>query len=236
MARSLPRYYLLKERILELIDGADVGSPIPPERVLAEQWSTSRTTVRQALTELVAEGRLERTQGRGTFVAPPKLTQVRQLTSFSEDGRLTGSEVGSELIAVERVQPHRVVAARLGTRPGQQVWCVERVRLVGGAPLAHETAYLRGRLPGLDRHLETAGSLYAMLRDVYGIVVNEVEDSVETMPADPEEARLLRVPTGSPLLLVHRLALDESGRPVEWTRSTFRGDRFRFVAKGRRSH
>jgi GntR family transcriptional regulator len=54
---------------------------------------------------------------------------------------------------------------------------------------------------------------------------------VETKLAGPEEVRLLDVEMGAPMLLVHRLGLDPDGRPVEWTESVFRGDRFRFVAR-----
>ncbi|MEP6562785.1 MAG: UTRA domain-containing protein, partial [Nakamurella sp.] len=64
-----------------------------------------------------------------------------------------------------------------------------------------------------------------------GIALASVEDVVETALADPMEASLLGVDTGLPILLVHRTGRDAQGRPVEWTRSVFRGDRFRFVAR-----
>ena len=66
------------------------GSAVPPERELAVEFTTSRTTVRQALTELVVEGRLERIQGRGTFVAKPKVAQILQLTSYTQDMQAQG--------------------------------------------------------------------------------------------------------------------------------------------------
>ena len=81
----VPKYYQVKSEILALIADLEPGSAMPTERDLAERFETSRTTVRQAIAELVVDGRVERTQGRGTFVAQPKLMQVRQLTSFSLD-------------------------------------------------------------------------------------------------------------------------------------------------------
>jgi GntR family transcriptional regulator len=110
---------------------------------------------------------------------------------------------------------------------------VERIRLVNGEPLAHETAFLAGGLPDLAGNVEVRGSLYSALREDYGILISEVEDTVETKLAGPEEVRLLDVEMGAPMLLVHRLGLDPDGRPVEWTESVFRGDRFRFVARMR---
>ena len=230
-AAALPKYYVLKEQILALIEDAAPGTLIPTERALAEQYSTSRTTVRQAIGELVAEGRLDRTQGRGTFVAPPKVTHVRQLTSFSDDAASQGLTASAKILDMSTVAADPVTARRLGVDPGTDVHRVERIRLVNGEPLAHETAFLAGALPDLAHNVETRGSLYSALSEDYGIRIIEVEDTVETKLAGPEEVRLLDVEMGAPMLLVHRLGLDPDGRPVEWTESVFRGDRFRFVAR-----
>ena len=97
---KVPKYYQVKSGILDLIVGLPPGTAIPTERELAAQFETSRTTVRQAIAELVVDGRLERAQGRGTFVAHPKLMQVRQLTSFSQDLSSEGWVPGSIVIDV----------------------------------------------------------------------------------------------------------------------------------------
>lgn len=230
-AAALPKYYVLKEQILTLIEDAVPGTLIPTERALAEQYGTSRTTVRQAIGELVAEGRLDRTQGRGTFVAPPKVTHVRQLTSFTDDAASQGLTASARILDISEVPADTVTAKRLAVEPGAGVHRVERIRLVNGEPLAHETAFLAGDLPDLAGNVEVRGSLYSALREDYGIRISEVEDTVETKLAGPEEVRLLEVEMGAPMLLVHRLGLDPDGRPVEWTESVFRGDRFRFVAR-----
>jgi GntR family transcriptional regulator len=230
-AAALPKYYVLKEQILALIEDAAPGTLIPTERALAEQYATSRTTVRQAIGELVAEGRLDRTQGRGTFVAPPKVTHVRQLTSFSDDAASQGLTASASILDISVVPADPVTARRLAVDPGTDVQRVERIRLVNGEPLAHETAFLAGALPDLAHNVETRGSLYSALREDYGIRISEVEDTVETKLAGPDEVRLLGVEMGAPMLLVHRLGFNPEGEPVEWTRSVFRGDRFRFVAR-----
>jgi len=84
-APRVPKYYRLKELLVELITSLPPGSPLPPERTLAERYGTSRTTVRQALAELVIEGRLQRIQGKGTFVAKPKVPHQLQLVGYTED-------------------------------------------------------------------------------------------------------------------------------------------------------
>ncbi|MGJ3189954.1 GntR family transcriptional regulator [Paenarthrobacter nitroguajacolicus] len=230
-APATPKYYLLKTEVLGLIAGLQPGTLIPTERALAEKYSTSRTTVRQAISELVAEGRLGRIQGHGTFVAPPKVTHVRQLTSFSDDARTQGLRPDSRLIALDVVKSDADVAGHLGLNQGDPVTRLERIRLIEGEPLAHETAWLPGKLPRFKSNLAKAGSLYAVLADAYAINIADVEDTVETALAGPADVRLLGIEMGAPLLVVHRLARDAAGAPVEWTRSAFRGDRFRFVSR-----
>ena len=232
-ATKLPKHYVVKDQISDLIDGASPGTAIPTERELAARLGTSRTTVRQALAALTADGRLERTQGRGTFVAEPRLVQVRQLTSYSDDLREQGRAPATTLLSVTRVAADPVVATRLGCSEGEPVHRVERVRGVGDEPLAHEIAHLSGALPRLKQELLRRGSLYQTLREAYGIRLGRVEDEVRTVLADPDDARLLGTDVGLPLLLIHRTSWDLDGRPVEYTRSTFRGDRFSFIAHSR---
>ncbi len=189
--------------------------------------------MRQAIAELVVDGRLERTQGSGTFVAQPKLMQVRPLTSFSQDLSEEGWRPGSTVLAVDVVEAEADLARHLRLRPGTPVHRVARLRTQAEEPIALETAHLPGPLPHLAEELDARGSLYRTLAEAYGIDLDAVEDIVETTQADPVTANLLGVEVGLPLLLVQRTAWDASGRPVEWTRSVFRGDRFRFVARQR---
>jgi GntR family transcriptional regulator len=226
-----PRYYRLKRHLTELTRTLEPGSAVPTERDLAVQFDTSRTTVRQALHELVVEGRLERVQGRGTFVAKPKVAQNLELTSYTEDLRAQGLDPTSRLITMEYVRAAGDVPARLAVTPGARVVHLVRLRLVGGEPMAIERSYLEAaRFPGLRRHLTRLGSLYAALDDGYGVRLGGAEETIETALASPEEAALLGVDTGLALLLLSRHGFDLDGRPVEWGRSVYRGDRYRFVA------
>lgn len=229
--RNVPKYYLLKEQIRAFVRDAAPGTLIPTERALADEYSTSRTTVRQAIGELVAEGVLGRAQGRGTFVAPPRFTYVRQLTSFSDDATAQGLVSSSTVLDVSRTTADEDTAARLRVPAGAELARVERIRHINGEPLAHEVALLAGPLPDLAEHLDRTGSLYTALRDDYGIDIVAAEDTVETQLAGPEDVRLLGIEMGAPLLLIHRLGLTADDSPVEWTRSVFRGDRFRFLAR-----
>ena len=126
--RPLPKYYAVKQRLLELTGTMSPGSPVPPERELARQYRTSRTTVRQALSELVIEGRLLRVQGRGTFVAKPKVAQVLELASYTEGMRAHGLHPRTSYLEIGFVTADAHLADLLGIRVGGRAVRVHRLR------------------------------------------------------------------------------------------------------------
>ena len=234
-APRLPKYYQVKRQLLKLTAALDAGSPVPPERELARSYGTSRTTVRQALAELVIEGRLLRMQGKGTFVAKPKVAQLLELASYTEGMRAHGLHPQTRILDIGYVSTDEQLAALLGIRPGGRALRIHRLRLADGEPMSIDTSHLPARrFPGLRRMLDRDTSLYETLRAGYGIQLAEAEETIETVLADPHEAQLLEVDAGLPLLLLSRHAFDVTGEPVEWAQSWYRGDRYKFVTRLRR--
>ncbi|UGY93555.1 GntR family transcriptional regulator [Streptomyces gobiensis] len=228
----VPKYYRLKRHLLEMTETMPPGTPVPPERTLAAEFDTSRTTVRQALQELVVEGRLERIQGKGTFVAKPKVSQALQLTSYTEDMRAQGLEPTSQLLDIGYITADDRLAGLLDIPTGARVLRIERLRLASGEPMAIETTHLsQKRFPALRRSLVKYTSLYTALYEVYGVRLAEAEETIETSLASPREAGLLGTDVGLPMLMLSRHSFDREGRPVEWVRSVYRGDRYKFVAR-----
>ncbi|MGX9294766.1 GntR family transcriptional regulator [Tsukamurella paurometabola] len=226
-----PRYFRAKLELQRRIGDLGHGDTLPAERRLAEDLGVSRTTLRKALAELSAEGVLRREHGSGTYVAPPKVVRVRQLTSLSEDFGVDGQAVRSDLLSCDHITADAETQTALELPRGARVYRVTRLRIVDDEPLAIEEAHLRGPLRGLAARLEEQSSLYRVLREQYGRCISAVEDTVETALASPSEAELLGVTAGHPLLMVHRLGRDADGLALEWTRSIYRGDRFKFVAR-----
>jgi GntR family transcriptional regulator len=227
-----PKYYKLKRHLLELTHELPPGTLVPTERALAQDFDTSRTTVRQALQELVAEGRLERVQGRGTFVANPKVAQRLQLTSYTEDMRAQGLNPTSRLIDVQSVAADKALAGRLAIRVGAKVHRIQRLRMANGDPMALETTHLPvSRFPGLVKQLGNYSSLYALLREEYDVHLSEAEETIETALATPEETALLGTDVGLPMLQLSRHSFIDTGEPVEWVRALYRGDRYKFVTR-----
>ncbi|MDT4892310.1 MAG: GntR family transcriptional regulator, nutrient-sensing system regulator, partial [Pseudonocardiales bacterium] len=227
-----PKYYLVKRHLLGLAETMLPGSALPTERELAASLGTSRTTVRQATTELITEGRLQRRQGSGTFVTEPKLAWPLQMSSFTEQAASSGLVVETTLVSALRIPATADVAAALKIKEGARVHCLERVRSVNGSPMALERSHLvAARFPGLAKSIRRRGSLYEVLREDWNIKLVEAIETIETGPATPRESELLSTDTGTPMLILTRHTFDDTGEPVEWVRSWYRGDRYTFVAK-----
>ena len=224
-----PKYYELRQWLRAQVDGMPPGTPVAPERALSQQFNVSRTTVRQALHDLAVEGRIVRRQGRGTFVAPPKVTQPMQLSSYTQAMSSQGRRPGSQIVDTAVIDAEPEVAEQLGLAPGSPVVRVERLRYADDEPMAVETVYLdHARFADVGAELTADASLYALLESRYGVVPARADETIETVLAPPAAARLLGTDAATPMLLLTRSTRDGSGRPVEYVRSLYRGDRFRF--------
>jgi len=222
----VPKHVQLR-RILETLVTKELrpDAPIPSERELMARYNVSRMTVREAIGKLVGEGRLYRVRGKGTFVAPPRVDSMLELTSFTEDMRRRGLEPSTVVLrSVEAVPPEPVRQA-LGLTATQSAYRIERLRIADGVPMALESGWYDAEsAPGLlDRDL--SGSLYSILARSYGIVIDAATQVMRSEIADAQTARVLGVAVGAPLLVLERTSTAD-GRPVEHVRSAYRGDRY----------
>jgi GntR family transcriptional regulator len=229
---SEPKYYAVKRHLLEFIGSLEPGAAVPTERELALRMQTSRTTVRQALGELVVEGRLVRRQGSGTYVAEPKITWPLYLASFTEQVMASGFTPSAEVLGTQRIAATAELAKRLHLAPRAPIYKLDRVRLADSWPIAVETSWLpAARFPGLTRLIRTHGSLHEILASHYGVTLQTGEESIETAPATPREAGPLQVDVGTPMLVVSRQNFDSGRAPVEFGRTWFRSDRVTLVTR-----
>lgn len=209
--------------------GWRVGDPLPAEPALCREFGVSSITMRRALATLVAEGRLVRLQGRGTFVSgdhsivqgPP------QLTSFTQDMTLRGWESSARVVEVATEPGEPDTCIRLGLVEAAQVTRVKRLRLADGKPVAIQVAHLPALLfPGIDSHDFARESLYTVMRDDYGAQPATAVESYRASTVNGDEAGLLQVAPGSAAFRAERLTQDSSGRKIELVESVIRGDRY----------
>jgi len=230
----VPLYYQLKEIFRSWIsDGKfDSDGRFPSESELQERFGVSRMTVRRALSELVHEGFLVREQGRGSFVVQPRVQdQLRRLASFTEDMRLRGLSTESRILDF-RVVHDAEVARKMEILEDEELVQLRRLRLVEGEPIAIQNAFIRHRFcPGIVERGLIEGSLYKTLEEVYGHRLGRALQTVEAKPADEYEAKLLGLGIGQPVLVLERLTYLVDGQPIEYVRSAYRGDRYRFMVE-----
>lgn len=230
----MPLYFQIKSRLLEAIESGALksGDRVPSERELTTQFAVSRMTARQALTELETQGYLYRVQGKGTFVSTPKLEQpLVQLTSFTEDMRRRGLEPGARVLSASEVEAGRKAARALGIAENARVIRFERLRLAGGFPMALEISHVASeRFPGLAGSDLNNRSLYQIFEQ-YGIRLSRATQSLEAVAANAYEAEILHVREGAPLLMLERVSRDDQDQPVEYVKSLYRGDRYRFTTE-----
>jgi GntR family transcriptional regulator, N-acetylglucosamine utilization regulator len=187
---------------------------LPSERALAQQLGVSRPTVRRALDQLAAEGRLQRVQGSGTFARQPPVP---------------AREPSARVLAAREALAGASRSWRLGVSPREPVWHVERLRLADEVPICVESiAIVKALAPALlDHPLE--GSLSEVLAEHFGVELVRAEQSIAATVLEAPTAELLDVPALSPALLVEHVSWDQHGRRVELTQSLFRGDRSAFA-------
>jgi GntR family transcriptional regulator len=180
----------------------------------------------------VAEGRLVRRQGSGTYVAEPKITWPLYLASFTEQVKASGFAPSAEVLSTQRIAASTELASRLAIAPRAPVYKLDRRRLADSWPVAVETSWLPAeRFPGLTRLIRVHGSLHEILSSHFATSLRTGEESIETAPATPREAGPLQVDVGTPMLVVSRQNFDREGAVVEFGRTWFRGDRVTLVTR-----
>lgn len=231
---ALPLYKSIKLELIRGISGGKIqaGMALPTEKELSDHYRVSIGTVRRAMADLVAEKVLVRQQGRGTFLAPFDAT--RMLNSFWHIARKDGvREVPIvQTLRFEEVSAGALTAQRLKIRPGDPIFQIVNVMLLGGAPTLLDGIQVpKSLFPTLtqSQFVKRDSTIYDLYRNDFGITIARTVDQVSSVSSDADTAKKLDIALGTPLLEIVRVAYTFEDRPVELRRSLLYTEKYEFV-------
>jgi GntR family transcriptional regulator len=235
-----PAYLQIASAIKAMMRSGEIvsGSPMPPERVLAEQFGVSRMTMRQANDLLEREGLIERQPGRGTFASQSRILKQEQETrSFSEEIQRRGGVPSSRLVSFKALEAGSNAAQYFGLKPGDAIYEIQRVRLADGIPIALESVQIPATMcPYLERFNLVDHSLYRILEENYGIQIARSEEEISAVQPSAIHRKLLQLPRKAAVLLVKRRTFTGDGRPLELAVTAYRGDLYTAKINSTRQH
>ncbi|MDI3328003.1 MAG: GntR family transcriptional regulator [Alicyclobacillaceae bacterium] len=236
--KAKPLYQQLKDALAAQIKSGVLKAEqrLPSEKELCTMYNISRITVRQALAELAREGLIYRSHGKGTFVARPRIQQeLVRVTRFEETLKSKGLEPSTEYLHSTVIPADYHLATVLAVPIATEITRLELLGLGNQEPMVYYVSYLAGevgrKLDELARELARGKHAFSTL-DLYekaGLPApSMLTQSFEAVPADKEQARVLKVKPGEPLLLITSLVYTADGRPSEYKLAAYRGDKYSF--------
>ena len=228
-----PIYLQLARRLTAAIEAGEwlAGEALPSERTLVETLGISRVTTRRALQMLEDDGVIIRNRGAGTFIAPRFEQVLSRLDSFSEMVRPRGFVPHSELIEFRRRKPTPEEIKALSLQPKDDVVSLVRLKKADETAISiHVSTLPHAIVPSVERVSE---SLYEYLDQINKPIIRAMQH-FHAAVADEEQAELLALPVGAPLLLVTRVGYTHGDVPVEFTKAFCVNDYYDFVVELKR--
>ncbi len=224
----VPLYYQLKQFMVKNIENNILkeGDTVPTEEELCGILNVSRATIRQAFSELVAEGHLRRQKAKGTFIAKPKVEgRFFQTIENYNDEMIKKGLQPSTIVRDMGITHDRDVLEELGLDGRSTCVYVYRTRYANSDPMVYVKTYLPAKpFKGLLNEDLSKNSLYKTLEEEFGVVIHKVTRRLQVGLADKELSAMLSIPEGSPIYVVYTLSYTKDGTPVEYSIAKYRGD------------
>jgi GntR family transcriptional regulator len=234
VARPPSLYRKVAEDIKAAIAAGEVaaGSRLPSESELAERYSVSRGTIRQAFAALRADGIIASRRGaRRVVIGGTRVQSFAELLSFSRWARAMGEEPGGRVISLQRRPAKPLEAERLAISLGAPIYHLTRVRLLSGRPVMIERGAFPDRVGVLVAGMDLARESITERLEELGIVFADAEHVMDAVAASTQDARLLGVSPRVPMLRECRLTSDLTGVPVEWSDDRYLGSAVAFSVR-----
>ena len=226
---SLPRYITIADRIRRSISIGKLAhaAKLPSQRELAETYSTTVMTIRQALALLEEENLITTTHGVGSFVSNSALdVDLYHLLSFRDEMSQQALAVETHLLTVETECQNEVAARALGLSDDASVCMIQRLRWVADQPIVFQSSFLPPWLMKVAQEYSPDSSLYEQLQQKAGQVATMAKEVLYPIALTPEQAVQLQRPTGEAAFFSVRLSTNQDGVPVAYDEAVMVGDRF----------
>jgi GntR family transcriptional regulator len=235
----IPLYHQLKQIVLQRIQSAEwqTGDLIPSEQELQDAYGLSRTTVRLALSDLVADGLLVRERGRGTFVAHPAR---RPVTHDPASGLPLSAYIVKQglqptwkLLRGEWVIAPDAVREALGLDVGIGVYNMELLFSADNEPIGHHSVFVpRHALSHVAYDAFDEAGWLAFMRELPRTPGYRTQRTIQAVSADADRRALLDLDANAPVLSIQALTYDSDEQPVQLILAYFNGVRFKYQITG----
>jgi GntR family transcriptional regulator len=240
--KNIALYAIVKQKLLDAIKTGlyQPGEQLPTEDELCKMYNVSRTTIRQALQQLELEGRINKIQGKGTFISLNRSKIVHHMLApiinFSDYMNELGRRSETKVLEASVVPAEQPFQQHLEIPEQSPVTKLVRLRLVDDQPIAYETCYLPWSLaPGLSNEKEIS-SLFKLLEEKYGLRIDRSVDTLKPVITSDNVAQLLKIDSGSPSIHIQTVSYLQNNTPIEYSESIFRADLSHFVIERRYDH
>lgn len=228
-------YYQVYENVKQdIFDNIySVGSFLPTEDQLGQEYKVSRITIRKAMDLLVADGLITRKRGKGTFVTPQRMCQpLNKIVHFNEDMEKHGLTYSTKMLANEIIPADEVISSALNINLHTMLIHIARLRFTNDTPMCLESAYLPyDRCPNIYGVDFSKKSLRKTLQDENNIIWNYADQNIYAIKANHNIADLLNISNGAPVLYVERISFQKNALPGEYIKIYYRGDSYYFASR-----
>ena len=232
-SKNNPLYLDVYNDILNKIDTSvyKPGMVLPSEQDLQKQYNVSRITVRRALSDLVHDGLLERTRGRGTVILPKKNKEdLYELSGFTEDAKRNGDIPTSVIIKLDEIKCPSDIAKFLQIDEHEKVYYLKRLRLINGRISGIFETYISQRfsfkISANDFNEKT--SLYDFYKE-NGVIIADAVETLESIMATPELKREMFIESDMPIFYRARITYDNNSKPIEYSKNYYKANGYKYV-------
>lgn len=228
---NVPIYIQIAEDIKQRIEEGQYpeGAYLPPEPELQKKYDVSRSTIRTSIKRLKDQGLVQIERGKGTRVVSPQIYQwLKNQLMFTEVIQSQGLEPGTKVHEAKFEMANEEIANKLNIRLGSRIFKIGRIRTANNRVISYHISYLAEDLVVEKQKLEEIQSLYRYLEEYFQVFIKMTDDEISAMNADAEIAKLLKIQTGEPILILNRVAFNENNEVVEYAVSYIRCDRLKY--------